>query len=62
MVLQTLKGGCYWPSVDKWIAEHDKELNIPVWLKYTVVNGLHVDALLCSVCTHFKSKLGGMCN
>ena len=38
-------------SVDKWIAEYDKELNTSTWLKYTVVDRHHVDSLTCSVCT-----------
>ena len=49
-------------SVDKWISENDKELNTSTWLKYTVVDRLHVDSLLCSVCTQFKSNLEGMRN
>ena len=49
-------------SVDKWISENDKELNTSTWLKYTVVDRLHVVSLLCSVCTQFKSKLEGMRN
>ena len=49
-------------SVDKWIAEYDKELNTSTWLKYTVVDRHHVDSLTCSVCTRFKSKLEGMRN
>ena len=49
-------------SVDKWIAEYDKELNTSTWLKYTVVDRLHVDSLTCSVCIRFKSKLEGMRN
>ena len=49
-------------SIDKWITEYDKELNTSTWLKYTVVDCLHVDSLMCSVCTRFKSKLQGMRN
>ena len=49
-------------SVDKWIAEYDNELNTSTWLKYTVVDHLHVDSLMCFVCTCFKSKLQGMRN
>lgn len=49
-------------SVDKWMAEYDKELNTSIWLKYNVVYRLHVDSLICSVCTQFKSKFEGMCN
>ena len=49
-------------SVDKWIVEYDKELNTSMWLKYTIINRLHVDALTCSICTRFKSKFEGMRN
>ena len=49
-------------SVDKWIAEHDKELNTSTWLTYTVVDRLHVDVWMCSGYTHFKTKLEGMRN
>ena len=49
-------------SVDKWIVEYDKELNTSTWLKYTIINRLHVDALTCSICTRFKSKFEGMRN
>lgn len=49
-------------SVDKWIVEYDKELNTSTWLKYAVIDCIHVDALACSVCTDFKSKLEGMRN
>ena len=47
---------------NKWIAEHDKELNTSTWLTYTVVNRLHMDVSTCSVCTHLKNKLEGMRN
>ena len=49
-------------SVEKWIVEHDKEMNTSTWLKYTVIDRLHVDRLMCSVCAQFKSKLEGMSN
>ena len=49
-------------SIDKWIVEYDKELNTSTWLKYAVIDCIHVDALAWSVCTHFKSKLEGMRN
>ena len=49
-------------SVNKWIAEHDKELNTSTWLTYTVVDCLHVDVSTCSVCTRLKNKLEGMRN
>ena len=57
-------------SVNKWIAEHDKELNTSTWkykelntstwLTYTVVDHLHVDVSTCSVCTRLKNKLESM--
>ena len=31
-------------SVNKWIAEHDKELNTSMWLTYTVVDRLHMES------------------
>ena len=33
-----------------------------MWLKYMVVDHVHVDSLTCSICTRFKSKLEGMHN
>ena len=47
---------------NKWIAEHDKELNTSTWLTYTVVDRLHVDVSTCSICSHLKNKLEGMRN
>ena len=49
-------------SVNKWIAEHDKELNTSTWLTYTVFDRLHMDVSTCSVCTRLKNKLESMRN
>ena len=49
-------------SVNKWIAEHDKELNTSTWVTYTVVDRLHMDVSTCSVCTRLKNKLEGIRN
>ena len=49
-------------SVDKWIAEYDKDLNTTTWLKYEVVDRVHIESLKCSVCETVKDKLVGMRN
>ena len=49
-------------SVNKRIAEHDKELNTSTWVTYTIVDRLHMDMSTCSVCTRIKNKLEGMRN
>ena len=49
-------------TVDKWIAEYDKDLNTTTWLKYEVVDRVHIESLKCSVCETFKDKLVGMRN
>ena len=49
-------------SVYKWIAEYDKDLNTTTWLKYEVLDPVHIESLKCSVCETFKDKLVGMRN
>ena len=49
-------------SVDKWVTEHNKQLNALTWLKHTVIDRFHMDSLMCAVCTQFKSKLQDMSN
>ena len=44
-------------SVDNWITEYDKELETSTWLKYDVVDRVHIDCLKCSVCFKFNDKL-----
>ena len=44
-------------SVDKWIAESDKQLSTTVWLYYNKADCEHVSALKCSICIQFQEKL-----
>ena len=37
----------YARSIDKWIAENNKELETTTWLKYDIVNREQVDCLKC---------------
>ncbi len=41
-------------SVDKWITEHDKDLQTASWLKYDVVSRDQVDCRKCSVLLSLK--------
>ena len=43
--------------MDNWITEYDKELETSTWLKYDVVDRVHIDCLKCSVCFKFNDKL-----
>ena len=49
-------------TVEKWIVEYDCDLNMSVWLKFTLADREHVQSLRCAVCTQFKGKLDGMRN
>ena len=49
-------------TVEKWIAEQDKELNTSVWLKFEMADREHVSLLKCSVCSLFSKKLESMRN
>ena len=51
-------------TVEKWIAESDKDLDTTLWLKYDVVAGdrEHVSKIKCSVCGQFKERLVSMRN
>ena len=44
-------------SVDKWIAESDKQLSTTVWLCYNNADREHVSTLKCSICIQFQEKL-----
>jgi len=57
------KRGCYWPIASTSGSQrYDEELDMCTWLKYTIIDRLHVDALMCFICTCFKRKLEGMRN
>ena len=49
-------------TVDKWLAEYDRELNTSVWLRYELADCDRVVALKCAVCTRFRTKLESMHN
>ena len=49
-------------TVDKWLAEYDRELNTSVWLRYELADRDRVVALKCAVCTRFRTKLESMRN
>ena len=59
MVLQPLKWGCC-PKAST--SGSQRTIESWIWLKYTIIDRLRVDALTCSICTHFKGKLEGMHN
>ena len=40
-------------TVEKWIAENDRELNTSLWLKFEMADREHVSLLKCSVCSEF---------
>jgi hypothetical protein len=49
-------------TVEKWVAEKDKELDTLLWLKYEKVGWYTVGLLKCVVCVEFEARLIGMCN
>ena len=48
-------------TVEKWVAENDRDLNTSVWLKFEGHRN-HVYSLKCAVCSQFKEKLISMRN
>jgi len=51
------KWGVATKSVDKWIAENDKQLSTTTWLCYDKADREHVSVLKCSICIRFQEKL-----
>ena len=49
-------------TVEKWIKENDRSLNMTVWLKFDSDRHDNVNTLSCKVCRLYKDKLLGMCN
>ena len=48
-------------TIEKWVAENDRDLNTSVWLKFEG-DCNHVYSLKCAVCSQFKEKLISMRN
>ena len=46
-------------TVDKWILDHDKTLNMATWLNYDKADRYHVLRLKCMVCTKFVDTIRG---
>jgi len=51
-------------TVEKWIAESDKDLDTTLCLKFDVIPGdrEHVSKIKCSVCGQFQERLVSMWN
>ena len=49
-------------TVEKWVAENDKELDTSLWLKYEKDGRDTVGLLKCAVCVEFEARLVGMRN
>ena len=49
-------------TVEKWIVEHDRELDTSLWLKFDMADREHVALLKCSLCSRFSDKLESMRN
>ncbi len=49
-------------TVDKWILDHDKDINTVTWLKYEKADRYHVALLKCTVCKRFVDKIRGSRN
>ena len=49
-------------SVDKWILDHDKDINTATWLQYKMVDRYHVAKLKCTICMRFMDKIRGSKN
>ena len=49
-------------SVDKWILDHDKDINTTTWLQYEMADCYHVAKLKCTICTQFVDKIRGSKN
>ena len=49
-------------TVEKWVAENDKELDTSLWLKYEKDGRDTVVLLKCAVCVEFEARLVGMRN
>ena len=43
-------------TVEKGVAENDKVLNTPIWLKFERVDRDHVLSLKCAICSRFNNK------
>ena len=44
-------------TVDKWVLDHDKTLNMTTWLQYEKADRHHVALLRCSVCKRFEERI-----
>jgi len=44
-------------TVEKWMAENDRQLNMTIWLWYNKADREHVSALKCVLCICFQDKL-----
>jgi len=51
------KRGVTIKSVNKWIAENDKQLDTTTWLCYEKADQEHMLSLKCSICIRFQEKL-----
>ena len=49
-------------TVEKWVAEKDKELDMSLWLKYKKDGRDTVGLLKCAACVEFEARLVGMHN
>jgi len=56
------KRGVTAKTVDKWITENDKTLNMSTWLQYDKADREYVTSLKCSMCIRFQDKLRGARN
>jgi len=52
-----VKQGVMIKSVNKWIAENDKQLDMTTWLCYEKADREHVSSPKCSICIRFQEKL-----
>ena len=44
-------------TVEKWIAEHDKDLATTLWLTFEKADRQNISALKCSVCKTYEERL-----
>ena len=58
----TKKRAVFRKTVEKWIEENNRSLNMTVWLKFDSDSHDHVNTLSCKVCSQSKDKLIGMRN
>ena len=51
-------------TVERWIVENDKQLDMTIWLKFETAVGdrKHVSALKCGVCIQVKERLVSLHN